>query len=254
METLMAVGTLAVGLLFVGGTFMTGIYFATVSTERTIGSVGADEAFAKIRLFDTDLNVAGLSATGFVPYSEVATVPAVEFLYPSTGERSPGQYSWSALARWEDAGSHLARFVVFVCRATGVSTKYRARDSGSSSLSQSDLPCPVRVTLMQNAGSAANEAQVVDMIATDAIDERAFINDGTSLVDDATGQIYRVLRRPADRPGVIILDRDWTGGSLASPGGSVWVVPPPVSGGRNPLIGVYQRTLRVPGQQRAAAR
>ena len=45
-EVLLAVGTLAIGMIFISGTFLTGIYFATIATERTIAAVAANEAFA----------------------------------------------------------------------------------------------------------------------------------------------------------------------------------------------------------------
>jgi hypothetical protein len=73
--------------------------------------------------------------------------------------------------------------------------------------------------------------------------------EGTVLVDDATGQIYRVLERfgtpSADK---VRLDRPWAGGAISSAaGGWAWVVPASVSGGRSPLVAVYQDVLRWPG-------
>jgi len=53
-EVLLAVATLAVGMLFVAGTFLLGVHFSRISTERSIGAVVAEEAFAKIRLFGLD--------------------------------------------------------------------------------------------------------------------------------------------------------------------------------------------------------
>jgi hypothetical protein len=250
METLLAVGTLAVGLLFVGGTFMTGVYFSTVSTERTVASVAAEEAFAKIRLYDPNLNVNSLSAAGFTRYDLIGTAPATEFLYPSIGQVFARQYSWSALCRRDsaDLNSRLVRVVVFVCRQGGANSRFWMHETGG--FVQSDLPRPVRVTIAQDTGSPTNEVRVVDAVTVDpvtrdVIDPRTFISDGASIVDDATGQIYRVLERLPDRPDTIRLDRDWAGNPITvdEPGG-VWVVPHPVSGGRNPLVGIYQRVFR----------
>ena len=58
-------------------------------------------------------------------------------------------------------------------------------------------------------------------------------------MDDDTGRIYRVLERyPYPDDETILLDRDWEGGD------NVWVVPPPVNGGRNPCIAIYQEVIR----------
>ena len=262
-ETLLAVATLAVGLLFIGGTFMTGVYFSTISTERTIGSVAADEAVAKVKLYGVDPNEIdpkGLYALdpnagdpAFIPYVPFdwlkgpTGIPSAEYLYPSTGETSTGQYSWAAICRRMPGGAHLVQVTVFVSRASGAHLQYRVRKRGVDwpSLDSSDLPRPVRVTVVQNTGSPTNEIQIVDNLAADGVDERAFINDGASIVDDATGQIYRVLKRSPTQQDRITLDRAWKGGPITpSARGGVWVVPPPIAGGRDPLVAIYQQVLR----------
>ncbi len=257
-ETLLAVATLAVGLLFVGGTFMTAVYFSTVSTERTIGSVAADEAFDKIKLYglnpgtitpvslyDLDPNEGDPRFVPYVPYEWVTNIPPMEFLYPSTGETTVAQYSWGAICR--RVSGRLVQVTVFVSRETGVRSAYRMRKRGNDwpTLDVSDVPRPIRVSVVQDAAWPRNEIQIVDNLPMDGIDERTFINDGASIVDDATGQIYRVLKRSETQPDRITLDREWTGGPLAQTDrGGVWVVPPSVAGGRNPLVGVYQQVLR----------
>ena len=50
-EVLLAVATLTIGMAFVSGTFVAGVFLSTISSERTMAAVVADEAFAKIRLF-----------------------------------------------------------------------------------------------------------------------------------------------------------------------------------------------------------
>lgn len=256
-ETLLAVATLAVGLLFVGGTFMTGVYFATVSTERTIGSVAAGEAVAKIRLYGLDPNAIApvpLYALDpnsgdpafipYVPFDWLSGIPSSEYLYPSTPDTSAAQYSWAAICRRMPGGGRLVQVTVFVSRKTGVHSQYRVRKSGADwpSLDSSDIPRPVRVSVVQSTGP---QIQIVDNLTADGVDERAFINDGASIVDDATGQIYRVLERSATQPDRIVLDRPWTGGPVTPTArAGVWVVPPSISGGRNPLIAVYQQVLR----------
>jgi prepilin-type N-terminal cleavage/methylation domain-containing protein len=50
MEMLLSIGVLSVGMIFIAGVFPVAIHFSTVSTERTIAAVVADEAFAKIKI------------------------------------------------------------------------------------------------------------------------------------------------------------------------------------------------------------
>jgi Tfp pilus assembly protein PilV len=251
-ETLLAVGTLAIGLTFISGTFLTGVYFSTVSTERTIAAVAADEALAKMRIYGLDPNHANLKTNGFVPYEQLVTIPAEEYLYPSTREESSRQYSWAALCRRMSAGSRLVQCTVFVSRQTAGAT-YWARQTGANApqlgTPNPDLPRPVRINLVQDAAAAnTSEVSIQDAVPTDTVDERTFINDGSVLVDDGTGQVYRVLERYASTPDKIRLDRPWAGGAIVAPtGGWVWVIPPAVSGGRDPTVGVYQEVLRFPG-------
>lgn len=243
LETLLAVSTLAVGMVFVAGTFMGGIYFTSLSTERTIATVAADEAFAKIRLYGLDPDDPNLATDTFVAYDELATVPTDEFLYPSVVEDIARQYSWMALCRRVGPDSRLVQVAVFVCRHAGNEARYWVR--ASDALEQGALPRPVRITIVRETGAADDEVSIVDAVASDGIDESVFANDGAFLVDDATGQIYRVLQRYRDPSNRIQLDRAWNGAEI---GGSaqveVWVVPRTVAGGRSPLVGVYQKVMR----------
>jgi len=251
-ETLLAVGTLAIGLMFIAGTFLTGVYFSTTSTEQTIAAVAADEALAKLRIYGLDPNNANLKTDGLVPYEQLTTIPADEFLYPSTREESTRQYSWAALCRRMSAGSRLVQCTVFISRQTAGAT-YRVRKTDGDGLQlgtpNPDLPRPVRINLVQDANSTASaEVLLKDAVPGDAVDELAFVTDGCFLVDDQTGQIYHVLERYAGRPDKIRLDRSWTGGAITAPaGGWAWVIPPAASGGRNPVVAVYQDVLRFPG-------
>lgn len=248
----MAVGTLAIGMTFVGGTFMTAIYFSTVSTERTIAAVAADEAFAKIRLYGLDPNKTAPVPNEFRRYEQLATIPAWEFLYPSSVvENTERQYSWAALCKRVSAGSDRVQCTVFVSRKTGANSTYWMRQSGTAwpALAPSDLPRPLRVAIVKDATvPALDEVLLKDAVPGDTIDELAFVSDGSVLVDDGTGEMYHVLDRYADAPDRIRLklDRQWGGAAAPLPtGGWVWVVPPAASGGRNPVIGVYQQVVRL---------
>jgi hypothetical protein len=227
-EVLLAVGTLAIGMIFIGGTFLVGIHFATIATERTIASVAADEAFAKIRLYSVNLTEPNLVVDQLVPFEALNTIAADEFAYPSTKTLAQKQYYWSALCRQVDSNptNRLVQVTVFVSRKVGSRTTY---PGGAT------RPVPVKVGVSTVAG-AGNENKLTINIP----DEQTFINGGCSIADNQTGQLYRVLQRDAAAPNIIVLDRVWQGGLS----GSVWVVPPPLGGGRYPCIAIYQKVIR----------
>ncbi len=245
-ETLMAVGTLAIGMSFIAGTFLTGMYLSVFSTERTIAAVAAEEAFAKMRIFGLDPDDAALKTTAFVDYNDLATVPAQEWMYPSTPESSAKQYSWTALCRRVTDGSDLVQCTVFVSRQTGGPQKFWKRGAGTANLDLevASRPHPVRINVSRNSRTADNEILLLDAASSDSVDERAFVSNGSILVDDATGQMYRVMERSADDLGKVVLDRDWDGGDLTADSGWMWVVPPAATGGKNPGVAVYQQTIR----------
>ncbi len=219
----MAVGILSIGMLFIAGTFPTGLYLSTVAAERSIATVAADEAFAKIKLYDFkhESDSAWITPLGYtcVDFRNVSLVSLMsdddEFAYPSTYEgKTQKKYYWRALCRRIDATD--VQVTVFVCRRSGTGLwRY---------------PVDIAVTVVSN-----NE------LAIDNPWQKSFINDGYTIVDSQTGQIYRVLERYSGASdNVICLDRR-RGGPL--PGSWVWVVRP-LDGGRNPCIGVFQKVIR----------
>jgi len=233
-EVLLAVGILAVGMIFIAGVFPAGIHFTTIATERSIAAVVADEAFAKIRLYGIDLSkLSGNKLENFNNDVLPATVDIDpnEFAYPSTGtDITPKQYFWSALCGLveDDPNNRLVQVTVFVCRRVSPNLKYPDPDG----IGTVNWPMPVPVDVSQ--GGKGNELEI------DGPDQITFINDGYTIVDNETGRIYRVLERYRDVPGTILLDSDWEGSSPDT----VWVVPPPVTGGRYPCIAVYQKVIR----------
>ncbi len=224
-EVLLAVGTLAVGMVFISGTFLTGIHFSTISTERTIAAVVADEAFAKVRVYGIDFTDPNLAVSQQIRFESVSFIPGVEFAYPSTRTSSEKHYYWSALCRpvYSDSANRLVQVTVFISRKVGSSIRYQG---GAA------RPVPVQVGVSGAVG---------DRVITITGDV-TFINDGYTIVENGTGNIYRVVERGADpaHPEQITLARDklWQGGD------SVWVIPPPVGGGRYPCIGIYQKVIR----------
>jgi len=231
-EVLLAMATLSIGMIFVAGVFPVAIHFSTVATERTFGAVVADEAFTKIRLYnrsDPDW-VLRLPPDGCVDFNDVVTLYPGEFSYPSDPctDVAERRYWWSALLRRvsPDPTSRLVQVTVFVCRRTGSGMRYR--DPIEPVDGRVPYPIPVEVGVPE-----VLESNVLRIQAG----RETFINDGYTIVEDEIGRLYRVLRRDPEQTNTIILDRPWQGGS------SVWVVPPPVGGGRYPCVAVYQKVI-----------
>ncbi len=236
-ECLLAVGIIAVGMLFIAGVFPVGIHFTTIASERTIAAVVADEAFAKIRLCaigDPNNPASGIDFMTLVidqltDYTQAVRINPAEFAYPSDPNMdiSRKQYYWSALCRRVDLdpNSRLVQVTVFVSRKVGSGTMYQGLPG--------DRPVPEPVVVDVPVVPGPDTLQIEP-------GKEAYINDGYTIVDNQTGQIYRVLERDADVPNTIILDRPWLGGLP----GLVWVVPPPIGGGRCPCIAIYQRVIR----------
>ena len=251
-EVVLAVGILAVGMLFIAGVFPVSIYFTTVATERTIAATVADEAFATIKLYG--INLADLS-TKTNPLG-IPTVPQVlvdcqltsygsilpenEYAYPAGGDLYHKPYYWSAVYRM--VGSNEVQVTLFVCRKTGWEQQYRIRDcSLPQNLGQWYRPVAFPLKITASPSGRPDEIAISDFNPGDGINEISFVNDGYTILDGFSGRIQRVLQRqmpPNDN--VLRLDSDWQGGSP----GLIWVVPPPVNGGRYPCIGVYQKVMR----------
>ncbi|MHC4693394.1 MAG: type IV pilus modification PilV family protein [Planctomycetota bacterium] len=243
-EVLLAIGIITVGMLFIAGAFPVGIHFTTIATERTISAVVANEAFAKIRLYDFN-SLSVLPVVGCVDYSVVSSgvVNPVEFSYPSDPniDISQKQYYWSALCRRVDAdpNNRLVQVTVFLCRKVGAGSRFWRRDpSPPYSLIQVSSPVPVPVPVSMGPGPK-------ELTITNPTD-KTFINDGYTIVGNEYGRIYRVLER-YDSPGNdqtirLDLDRIWGPGNISPT--VVWVIPPPVGGGRCPFIAIYQRVIR----------
>lgn len=225
-EVLMAVGILAIGMIFIGGTFIVGIHLTTVSTERTTASIAAGEAFAKVQLYGVHLADPNLADDHLWPFEDLEPKPIDpnEFAYPSTRTLANKQYFWSALCRrLAPAPDRFVQVTVFVSRKIGAATEYPGLLGPMSR--PGAMPVPV------SAGSALNELKIEDGLKV------TWINDGYTVVENSTGQIYRVLKRDPDSPDTIVLDKPWQGGD------SVWVVPPPIGRGRGPCIAVYQKIV-----------
>ncbi|GAG25496.1 unnamed protein product, partial [marine sediment metagenome] len=205
----MAVGTLAVGMIFIGGTFLVGIYFSTIATERTIAAVAADEAFAKIKIFRVNLNDPNFTVTNQqarfkgVVWNKNNFDPN-EFAYPSIKILAESRYCWSALCRRIDLNpsDRRVQVTVFVCRRVGVSARYRNPTDPFEPVIALYRPVPLQVEVSANPG-------LPEVLTINVFDERVFINDGYTIVENSTGDIYRVLKRNADQPDTVLLDKPW---------------------------------------------
>ncbi len=259
-EILMSLGILSIGMLLIAAVFPAGIHFTTIATERTIASSVADEAFAKIKMYCTDpcdlLDPAevGEELGPFPTFvSSVSDgLSLEEFAYPSDADNvgfDRAMYFWSAL--WRRLGSdptgRSIQVTVFVSRRTAAASQYYESDDITGPIeTDSYYPRPVVVQIEQVGSFPSKELHIMDRSFTDRIDEWTFINPASVIVDGRYGGIYRVLERKADSTDpapdifdIIVLDRVWLGDTS-----EVWVVPPPVGGGRYPCIAVYQKVMR----------
>ncbi len=271
-ETLIAIAILAIGMVFIAGVFPVGIHFTTMSTERSIAAVVADEAFSKIRLHKLDFanwptitNPDGslrIRTDVSVPFSYVALPPlasvppaAVDFFaYPSRPLTTPNeqkQYFWSAICRVADANEQVVQVTVFVSRKIGSGTLYYERlwnDPQQGLANDRFFPMAIWVWAVPEPQAQSEGRELViykDLtVETHPFNLGPCVNDGSVIVEGTTGRQYRVLEKlpPVNLGGdpIVVLDRA-VSGTLPR---QVWVVPPPVGGGRNPCIGVFQKEIR----------
>lgn len=225
----MAAAILSLAMVMIAITFPLAISLTTVATERSIAAVAADEAFAKIRLFSlspitepnwpTDPNVECVDFRDVSAY----TMDPNEFRYPSVLSQDP-MYHWSAICRLVDRNQRLFQVTVFVSRKRGLRLTYPGTIN-------SKWPSPAEV-VVAHVSSRPRRLQ---------ISNPDYINDDYTIVDDETGEIYRVLERDPEVTDEIVLDRDWEN---PSDPGAAWAVPPSTNGGKGPCIGVFQKVIR----------
>lgn len=255
IEALLATGILGVGLVLIAMVFPVGVKLTGIAAERTIGTIAAQEAFAKMHLYGLpELSQWPVTDPADFPYTECAIYsellrlkyPAMsqaeweelrlEFLYPSVyipdGQESQ-RYHWSALCRMID--EQQVQATVFVTRKVAEGTHFYTPAGDADGL----WPSPVRVDVQIGANS--RELEVLPGSWGDVV--FGFFSDNAIIVADHDGQIYRVQEYKAVGGSIkntLVLTEDWqpSAGSQV-----IWVVPPVVGGTRNPVIGVVQKTL-----------
>ncbi|MHC4722712.1 MAG: type IV pilus modification PilV family protein [Planctomycetota bacterium] len=153
------------------------------------------------------------------------------------------EYCWSAILRLleREAGTvpdpavdRLVQVTVFVCRRGGRNIRYfESQWHGEMTSEVSIWPQPVKIPMRRLTGGLDSEIEFVN-----SINHKNLINDGYLIVDDNSGQMYRVMERYPTRDD---RDLEWPSGVIQR---NFWVIPPPVTGGANPCIGVFQRLIR----------
>jgi prepilin-type N-terminal cleavage/methylation domain-containing protein len=257
-EVLMATGILAIGLMMIAMVFPVGVKLAGITTERTIGVVAANEAFAKMQLYgiqpfsDTakwgmpprDPNTTctdywQVCATA-MPLKEINDQRCYPSLIPQPMER---RYYWSALVRRANPNTNEVQATVFVCRMMGMSAKYYTPAGATNG----QWPVPVKVNIAVN--SDPNYIDVQPTIAFPPLPPSttqpvyAFFTEGCMIVEDTNGNEYQVMEtKDMDaNPGKEKLRLSGPIAVTGLPPYSVWVVPPAIGSSRSPCIDVVQQ-------------
>ena len=232
-EVLMAVGILTVGMLLIATMFPVGIYLTAVASERTMAAIVADEAFAKIQLYninDITPNDDGQCHDWGYEMYDANEIDPNEFSYPPVDPNGSSQYYWSALYRKTpgNAADKQYQITVFVARKTNPGLTY---EGGSVSAPSSGNPWPIPLELALAATGSKDSPELAIGTGSENL-----VNPPTKIIDNATGRLYTVVKRneadvTLDRP----LEADVT---------DIWLIPPPQSGGKNAGIEVYQRIIK----------
>ncbi len=258
-EVLLATGILAIGMAMIAMVFPVGIKLASLATERTIGVVAGNEAFAKIRLYwvkpyDPNASPWNTGATEFHKVADVVSgstlfdpaAPSGERIYPSLVPPSPEQkYYWSALV-WKtgtDSSDNVTELKarVFVCRVLAMGAKYYT----PAGTPDGKWPVPVKVNIVALPDPNYIVVQPntgIFPIPTGSTTPPvyAFFTEGCMIVEDTSGNKYQVVEtKDMDaNPGKERLRLSEPFAVTGLPPYYVWVVPPAVGSSRNPCIDV----------------
>jgi len=290
IEVLIAIGVLSVALMLIAGVFPVGIRLTQVAIDNTTAAIVANEAFAKIQLYanqvpDVNFSMFGFDAEQHRDFNDWfmyrndkdhldMVIDSNAFLYPSDHLIYEGdkKYCWSALCRLiakdpdkPKDNEHKIQTTVFVCNrgnhnrkfykanigdgdSTSYASKFENNNYGEIVNEFSNLPQPIRVEVALNSVGVENEIRIQQN------GQEILINDGNFLVDDYSGEIYRVLERyPAPDDDIVLLDKNWKLPAISSPY-YMWLIPPSavrgytgseiMLSGKSPCIGIYQKVIR----------
>ena len=278
VEVIIAMGILAVSMIFILGAFPLAILWNNRATEKTIASCVAKEAFAKVKFYAVgakapDVNsiadnilygqIAASQMADFAdgslwdfvnpPQPETFGPKKDDFVYPTDGKianYNDKQYSWMALCRYltpyNPAGPVPdVQMTVFICRKTSSNQTYY---DGSQFVNR---PVAVKIAVTKVAADVLRIDNVGG--AASVTDDRPIFKRGAVIVDDATGEVYRIREIKEQTSSnvearLLVLDRDFNSTST-----DIWVVAPAakVNGGsiiymgKNPCVGVYQKIMKL---------
>jgi len=251
----MAAGILAIGFMLIATLFPVGMKMTATATERTVASVAADEAFAKIRLYGVNLAVLAVSGLDdFYSISDPCIFSADEFGYPSAENISSEEkrYFWSALCG--NPNGTLVPVTVFISRKADAGAKFPYQNPVTSEWESISYPKPIQIVRVNDPDVQDYFTNEIDVHADNAALAK-YVVAGSIIIDNKTGLRMTVLTREQadsvvemDRRRLILADAV----EEALLGNSFWVIPPavrnaltdpPTVGGRNPCVGVYQRVI-----------
>ena len=251
VEVMMATGLLTIGFAFIAGLFPVGITLVASSVERSMGPVVAQEAFAKIRLYDIGTAPSSWLVPPAVesysyPYGAVASAAFntangamdVEYEYPSAATVASKNYSWSAICRYDAVDSEVD-VTVFVCKKAA-RVKYRDPVYPLDDTMAQTWPQPIRLSVMTSVTHEDRMQRIT------SLEERDLIVEGSAIVVDETVEIYTVLKRNVINTSTVefVLNGVFPGsGSMPPVAADVWVVPPAFGSGKDPCIWVEGNTF-----------
>ena len=241
-EVLISAGILSIGFMLIAGAFPVGIKLTSMATERTIGSITAQEAVAKMKIYGLSVAPDTLPSNQCFDYEAIANLDfkaaPFEQYYPSTNLVDPAEkkYHWSALCRYDPVENEI-QVTVFVSRLGGVGVEYPDPTNPSTTI---DVPKPVMVSDVKTA--SANSLD----LSTASVDTTYF-SEGSVIVDNRNGNLYTILER-TDNGDTAVLDRDWLPNDATQY--DIWVIPSAIKpgttnlGGRWPCVWVFQDTIK----------
>jgi len=256
IEVMLATGILGVGLVLIAMVFPVGIKLTSITTERTIGAIAADEAFAKIRLWGfpkaenwpNQTSVEFLQLLNTLPGWSAVDLSWKEFLYESDeGSDRQRVYHWSALCR--KLSDNEVQVTVFVTRKVAPNIQFRSSENlGTGPLPATNQPWPSPVTLPLRYEGNPKELKIVTLLWGDEYD---FFSAGTALVDDRSGRLYYV-QETQDKNGdglreTLVLREPYVPPE-AGDNFWFWVIPPGIGSPRNPVVTVRQAVLPIQPQ------
>ena len=275
VEVMLAAGILVIGLILVAGAFPLGIKMTANSTESVIGSVVADEAFAKIRLncLPVDIgkwgaNTGYLSTSSFTIFQnelllyQAKTTPAYPILdedlaWPSADTGEQKHYYWSALVKKVPSSFSLStpmQTLVFVCRITGAGVQYPNPFDLNRNIAGVDdliyIPKPIYIQVDTSVLPTNVETIKTLSLYSDGSNDYDDIELLEYIPDDAvlvminainSSEVLMLEVLEVDTANNVITFKD---GILSNKVNSYfWVVPTAKDSTRNPLIDIYQEQI-----------